>query len=80
MARLVAPLGATAFASLRRLKPRDLAGGRFEGIAGAAAAPLPQVGQFGSQSGELGSQLLDLLLLSQDERPGSGWPRPPVRF
>jgi hypothetical protein len=33
-----------------------------------------------SQGGELGSQLLNLLLLSQDERPGTGWPRQPVRF
>jgi len=80
MARLAAPLAATAFATLGRLKPRAIAGGRFGGIAGAAADPLPQVGQFGSQSGELGTQLLDLLLLSQDDRPGTGWPRKPVRF
>ena len=80
MARLAAPLAATAFETLGRLKPRAIAGGRFGGIAGAAAYPLPQVGQFGRQGGELGAQLLDLLLLSQDERPGTRWPRQPVRF
>jgi hypothetical protein len=80
MARLAAPLAATAFATLGRLKPRTIAGGRFGGIAGAAADPLPQVGQFGSQSGELGTQLLDLLLLSQEQRTNSNWCRQPVRF
>ena len=54
MARLNASLAATAFAKLGRLKPRAIAGGRFGGIAVAAADPLSQVGQFGSQSGELG--------------------------
>jgi hypothetical protein len=79
MARLTAPLAATAFATLRRLAPRPIAGGQFGGIAGAAADPLPQAGQFGSYGGELGAQLL-YLLMSQDERPGTGWPRQPVRF
>jgi len=79
MARLAAPLAATAFATLGRLKPRPIAGGRFGGIAGAAADPLPQVGQFGSQSGELGAQLRDLFLLSQDQGTNSSWCRQPVR-
>jgi hypothetical protein len=80
MARLAPPLAATAFATLEHLKPRTTAGGRFGGIAGAAADPLPQVGQFGSKSGELGTQLLDLLLLSQEQRTNSNWCRQPVRF
>ncbi len=63
MAQLAATLAATDFATLGQLRPRAIAGGRFGGIAGAAADPLPQVGQFGSQGGGLGAQLLDLLLL-----------------
>ena len=80
MARLAAPLAVTAFATLGWLKSRAIAGGRFGGIARAAADPLPQAGQFGSQSGELGTQLLDLLLLSQQQRTNSNWCRQPVRF
>lgn len=80
MARLAAPLAATAFATLGRLEPRPIAGGRFGRVAGAAADPLPQAGQFDSQGGELGTQLLDLLLLSQDQRTNSNWCRQPVRF
>jgi hypothetical protein len=33
---------------------------------------LPQAGQFGSQGGELGAEMVDLLLLGQDEHLGSG--------
>jgi len=63
MALLAAPLAATVLATLGQLESRAIAGGRFGGIARAAADPLPQAGQFGSQSVELGTQLLDLLLL-----------------
>ncbi len=80
MARLAAPLAATAFTTLGRLEPRTIAGGRFGGIAGAAADPLPQVGQFGSQGGELGAQLLDLILLRKNQRTNGNWCRVPVRF
>ena len=80
MARLATPLAATAFTPLGRLEPRAIARWRFRGVAGTAADPLPQAGQFGSQGGELNAQLIDFLLLSQDERPCSVWPRQPVRL
>ena len=79
MARLATPLATTAFAPLGRLEPRAFAGGWFGGVAGTAADPLPQAGQFGRQGGELNAQLIVFLLLSQDQSPGSGWPRRPVR-
>jgi hypothetical protein len=64
MTGLAATLAATAFTPLwRLLNPRAIAGGRFGGVTGAAADPLPETGQFGGQSGELCSELLDLLLL-----------------
>jgi hypothetical protein len=63
MARLSATLAATTFTPLWRLKPRTIAGGRFRGVARAAADPLPQAGQFGGQGSELSTELLDLLLL-----------------
>jgi len=73
MARLTAALASTALASLRRLEPRAVTGGRFGGVAGAAADPLPQLGQLARQGGELAAELvvllpesLNLLLLSED--------------
>ena len=44
MTRLTAALAATALAPCRRLKPGPIAGGRFGGVARAAADPLPQAG------------------------------------
>jgi hypothetical protein len=79
MAWLTASLAAIAFAPLGWFKTRAVTGGRLGGVAGAAADPLPQVGQLGRQGGESAAQLLDLLLLSQDERPRIGWPLQPVR-
>ena len=38
-----------------------VAGGRIGGVAGAAADPLHQAGQFGCQGGKLAGQLIDLL-------------------
>ena len=63
MARLSAPLAATAFASLGWLKPRTITGRWLGGVTGAAADPLPQAGQFGGQGGELSAEMLVLLLL-----------------
>ena len=63
MTRLATALAATAFTPLWRLKSGSVAGGRFGGVTGAAADPLPQAGQFGGQGGELCAELLDLLLL-----------------
>ena len=87
MTWLTAALAATALAARRRLKPRPIAGGRFGGVARAAANPLEQAGQFGSQGGELAAELLDLLLLglqlsllNQDEGSDGSWSRLPVRF
>ena len=87
MARLTAALAATALAPCRRLKARPVTGGRFGGVARAAADLLPQVGQFGSLGGELAAELLDLLLLGlqlsllvQDEGSDGSWSRLPVRF
>ena len=54
MAWLAAALAATAFAALRRLESRAIAGGWFGGVAGAAADPLAQLSQFRRQGGELG--------------------------
>lgn len=62
-ARLSATIAATAFPPLWRLKPRAIAGGRFGGVTGAAADPLPQAGQFGGQGSELRAELRDLLML-----------------
>jgi len=80
MARLAATFAATDFAALGPLRPRAIAGGRFGGIAGAAADPLPKVGQFGSQGGGLGAQLLNLRLLRKNQRTNGNWCRVPVRF
>jgi hypothetical protein len=63
MARLSATLAATTFTPLWRLKLRAIAGGRFRGVARAAADSLPQAGQFGGQGSELSTELLDLHLL-----------------
>jgi hypothetical protein len=60
--------------------PRLHLGGRFGGVAGASADSLPQAGQLGRKGGELGAQLLDLLLLGQDQLFGTGRPRHPSRF
>jgi hypothetical protein len=72
MARLATPLAATAFTPLWRFKTLAIARGRFRGVAGTAADPLAQAGQFGRRGGELGAQLIVFLLLNQDQRPGSG--------
>ena len=87
MAWLTPTLTATAFAPLQRLKPRTIAGGWFGGITRAAADPLPQARQLCGQGADLGSQLLELLLLnlqllllSQDQRFDGGWGRQPIRF
>lgn len=55
-----------------------------------STAPLPQAGQFCHQSGELATELtelivllpenLNLLLLSVDKRPDAGWSCHSVRF
>lgn len=70
MARLAAALPATALATFRWLQARPVTGGRFRGVARAAADPLPQLGQLTGQGGELTAQqfllksrALDLLLL-----------------
>jgi hypothetical protein len=47
------PVAATAVSTLVGIKPQPITGGRFGGIAGAAADPLPKVSRFDSQSGEL---------------------------
>lgn len=79
MARLPAPLAVTAFATLWRLKPKPVTGGRIGGVAQAAFDPLPQAGQFWRQGGELAAELivlllesLNLLLLSEDQRSYAG--------
>ena len=84
---LTAALAATALALLRRLKPRAVTGGRLGRVARAAADPLSQARQLGSQGGELVAELLDLMLLGlqlsllvQDEGPDCSWSRLPVRF
>jgi hypothetical protein len=63
MALLATALAAIALAPLGWLKTRAVAGGRFGGVAGAAADPLSQAGQFSRQGGELDAELLNLLLL-----------------
>ena len=87
MTRLAAAFAATALATLRGLKARAITGGWFGGVARAAANPLPQAGQLGSQGGELAAELLDLLLLglqlsllNQNEGSDGSWSRLPVRF
>ena len=87
MTRLTAALAATALAPCRRLKPGPIAGGRFGGVARAAADPLPQAGQFGSQGGELAAELIvllpesqNLLLLNENQRSDAGWCCQPIRF
>lgn len=72
MPRLATALAATVFLSLGWLKPGAVAGGRFRGVAGAAADPLPQAGQLTRQGGELGAELLGFLLLGQDQLSGTG--------
>jgi hypothetical protein len=52
---------------------------RLGGDTRAAADPLPQAGQFCSQGGELGAELLGFLLMGQDQLSGPGWRRQPVR-
>ncbi len=94
MAWLATPLAATAFPFQGRLESLAVAGGWLGRVARIAADALSQAGQLGSQCGELLTHLLipltqhleilplrpDLLLLSQDERPGSSRPRQPVGF
>jgi hypothetical protein len=87
MARLAASLAATALAPFWRLETRAIAGGRFGGVARAAADSLPQVRQLGGQGGELVAEFvvllpesLNLLLLSQDQLSGTCRPRQPVRI
>jgi hypothetical protein len=80
VARLTTTLAATAFAPLRRLKPGPITGGRFGGIAGAAADPLLQPGQLSGQGGELGVQFLVLLVLGEKQLSDAGWSCQPVRF
>ena len=63
MTLLTAPLAATALTPLGWLEPRPITGGRFGGVARAAADPLAQAGQFGGQGSELNTELLNLLLL-----------------
>ena len=77
---LATALAITALALLGRLKPMAIAGGWFGGVPRAAADPLPKAGQLGRQGSELGSELLHLLLLSQDEIFGIGWARQPGRL
>jgi hypothetical protein len=79
MVKLTATLAATPLASLVWLEPRLNTGGRLGRVTGAAADPLPQAGQFGGQGGELGTQLLERLLLGQDQRTNSDWCRQPIR-
>ncbi len=66
VARLATTLAATAFAPLRWFKAGAVAGGRLGGIAGAAADPLLELGQFRRQGGELEPQLFVLPQLGQD--------------
>jgi len=87
MARLATALASTALASLRRLEPSAVTGGRFGGVAGAAADPLAQLGQLARQGGELAAELvvllpesLNLLLLSEDQRSDAGWCCQSIRF
>jgi hypothetical protein len=61
--------------ALKELVAQWSAGG-FKGI---PPIVLLQAGQFCRKGGELGAQLLVLLLLKHDERPVSGWPRQPDR-
>jgi hypothetical protein len=75
MAWLAPALAATALAPLRRHKPRTIAGGWFGGIARGAADLLPQAGQLCGHGADLCAELLDLLLLSQDQRTNSIWCR-----
>jgi hypothetical protein len=78
MVRLPAVFTATALTPCRRHKPGPTAEGRLGGVARAAADPLPQLGQFDSQGGELAAVLLNLLLLGRDELSGLGWPQQPI--
>jgi hypothetical protein len=87
MARLAASLAATGLAPFWRLETRAIAGGRFGGVARAAADPLPQVRQLGGQGGELVAEFvvllpesLNLLLLSEDQRSDAGWCCQPISF
>ena len=80
VALLAAALAATALAPLRRLKPRPIAGGLFGGVTRAAADPLPQACQFGSQGGELVTEFVDLLMLSKNQLSGSTRPRRAAPF
>ena len=59
---------ATAFAPLPWLEIQAISGGQLGGVAGDAADPLPEAGQFVGHGSELRSELSDLLLLSQDQR------------
>ena len=80
MALLAAPLAASALAPLWLLKPKPVTGGRFVGVAGAPADPLPQDCHLGGQGCELAAQQLDLRLLGVDQRSDAGGSFQPVRF
>ena len=87
MALLAAPFAATASAAFGRLKTLAVTGGWFGRVARRSADPLAQAGEFRRQGGELRSELivllaqhLNLLLLMQDQRAGTGRPCKPVRF
>jgi hypothetical protein len=55
-----------------RQQLRANAGGWFGGVARAAADPPPQLGQGTRVGVELGAQLLELVLLSNDQRTDCG--------
>jgi hypothetical protein len=66
---------------------RPVTGGRFGRVGAAAVDSLPQVGQLGGQSGELGPELLvllpenlDLLLQRPGQRPDARCCRLPICF
>jgi hypothetical protein len=70
-----------------RLEPPAITGGRLGGVARAAVDPLPEAGQLGRKSGELGAEQLNLLLLLlalmdklKKSSPHANWCSGPVRF
>ena len=72
---------------LHTLRPWAIVGEWFRGITGAAADPLPQLGQLGGKCDELEPTLLiflpeckNLLLLNDSQRSGAGRRYQTVRF
>ena len=61
-------------------KTHTITGGRFGGVAGAAANPRPQLRTLVGQGGELAEHQLDLLLLGVDRRSDAGWSFNPLPF